>query len=85
MSQLELFASSGRFWRGNLHTHSTASDGHLAPAALCDFYRSAGYDFLAISDHFLQRYGYPLTDVSADDAADFVTLRAAELHAGLIS
>jgi hypothetical protein len=84
MSQIDLFALPGRFWRGNLHTHSTASDGHLAPAAVCEFYRTAGYDFLAITDHFLERYGYPLTDASVHDTADFVTLRAAELHAGRI-
>jgi len=84
MSQVEPFASSGRFWRGNLHTHSTASDGHLAPAAVCELYRAAGYDFLAISDHFLERYGYPLTDASAQNSADFVSLPAAELHAGRI-
>lgn len=84
MSRVDPFALPGRFWRGNLHTHSTASDGHLAPAAVCQFYRAAGYDFLAITDHFLERYGYPLTDASAHDTADFVTLRAAELHAGRI-
>lgn len=84
MSKVDPFASAGRFWRGNLHTHSTASDGHLAPAAVCDFYQAAGYDFLAITDHFLERYGYPLTDTTAHDTADFVTLRAAELHAGRI-
>ena len=82
MSQLDPFALPGRFWRGNLHTHSTASDGHLAPVAVCHLYRAAGYDFLAITDHFLEAYGYRLTDVSAHDSADFVTLRAAELHAG---
>jgi hypothetical protein len=84
MSLVEPFGSAGRFWRGNLHTHSTVSDGHLAPPEVCDLYRAAGYDFLAISDHFLERYGYPLTDASAHDTADFVTLRAAELHAGRI-
>jgi len=84
MRQVDPFALPGRFWRGNLHTHSTASDGHLASAAVCAFYRAAGYDWLAITDHFLERYDYPLTDASGDDTADFVTLRSAELHAGRI-
>lgn len=84
MTQVDPFALPGRFWRGNLHTHSSASDGRLAPAAVCEFYRAAGYDFLAITDHFLDRFGYPLTDASANDTADFVTIRAAELHAGQI-
>lgn len=84
MSRVDPFALPGRFWRGNLHTHSTASDGHHAPADVCEFYRMAGYDLLAITDHFLERYDYPLTDASAYETADFVTLRAAELHAGRI-
>ncbi|MGI8793786.1 MAG: PHP domain-containing protein [Acidimicrobiales bacterium] len=84
MRQVDAFASSGRFWRGNLHTHSTASDGHLAPAAVCELYRAAGYDFLAITDHFLERNGYPLTDASVHDTTAFITLRGAELHAGQI-
>ncbi|MER6523934.1 CehA/McbA family metallohydrolase [Streptomyces sp. NPDC001508] len=37
--------------RGNLHTHSTRSDGHLCPDDLLTWYRNAGYDFLAITDH----------------------------------
>lgn len=28
---MTLFETPGRFWRGNLHTHSTRSDGILAP------------------------------------------------------
>lgn len=46
------FARAGRFWRGNLHTHSTRSDGRLSPEAVVEFYRDAGYDFLMLSDHF---------------------------------
>jgi hypothetical protein len=32
---LPAFTTSGRFWRGNLHTHSTRSDGVLDPAEVC--------------------------------------------------
>ncbi len=53
------FDQPGRFWKGNLHTHSTASDGEHSPAEVCRRYRDAGYDFLALTDHFLARYGYP--------------------------
>ena len=28
---LPAFTAPGRFWRGNLHTHSTRSDGVLEP------------------------------------------------------
>ena len=37
--------------RGNLHAHSTFSDGVRSPAALVAEYESRGYDFLAITDH----------------------------------
>lgn len=38
--------------RGNLHAHTTFSDGVRTPAALVEEYEARGYDFLAITDHF---------------------------------
>ncbi|MEX2146035.1 MAG: PHP domain-containing protein [Candidatus Rokuibacteriota bacterium] len=38
--------------RGNLHAHTTFSDGARTPAALVAEYEERGYDFLAITDHF---------------------------------
>ena len=37
--------------RGNLHAHTTFSDGVRSPAELVEEYESRGYDFLAITDH----------------------------------
>lgn len=37
--------------RGNLHAHTTFSDGLLPPARLIEAYERLGYDFLAITDH----------------------------------
>jgi hypothetical protein len=37
--------------KGNLHTHTTASDGFRTPQATLDGYARRGYDFLMISDH----------------------------------
>ena len=56
------FAQPGRFWKGNLHTHCTASDGRYELSETCRRYREAGYDFVSITDHFLPRYDFPLTD-----------------------
>lgn len=81
LPMLEAFAPEGRFWRGNLHGHSTGSDGALAPAEVCARYRAAGYDFVCISDHFLPQYRHPVTDTRADRTGDFTTLLGAELHA----
>ena len=42
----------GRSWfRGNLHTHTTFSDGDTEPAAVIQWYKDHGYHFLAITDH----------------------------------
>lgn len=43
--------SRGQWLRGNLHTHTTRSDGAAAPQAVIDAYAKLGYDFLALSDH----------------------------------
>jgi len=37
--------------RGNLHAHTTFSDGVKDPAQLIAGYEALGYDFLAITDH----------------------------------
>jgi hypothetical protein len=37
--------------RGNLHAHTTFSDGVRDPGALVAEYAARGYDFLAITDH----------------------------------
>ena len=78
---LDLFAAPGRFFRGNLHTHSNRSDGALPPEEVCRRYREAGYDFLCVSDHFLEQFDFPLTDTSAFRTEGFTTIIGAELHA----
>ncbi len=42
-----------RWLRGNHHGHSTLSDGSETPAALIAAYESAGYQYLALSEHDL--------------------------------
>ncbi len=79
------FSAPGRFFRGNLHTHSTRSDGALAPEEVCRRYAEAGYDFLCLSDHFLGCFGYPVTDARGAHSERFVTLLGAELHSGAMA
>ncbi len=76
------FSAPGRFWRGNLHTHSNRSDGALEPAEVCRRYRAEGYDFIALTDHFIGLYGYPIVDTSAFRTPGFTTILGAELHSG---
>jgi hypothetical protein len=42
----------GDWLRCALHAHTTNSDGELAPRALARHYERAGYDVLAITDHW---------------------------------
>ena len=46
------FKVEGNWYKGNLHTHTTNSDGALSPSeAVCE-YEKEGYHFLAITDHW---------------------------------
>jgi len=75
------FSGPGRFWRGNLHTHSTLSDGVFAPDAVAEFYRDAGYDFIALTEHFWPAYGFRIADTRGLRRNTFTTIPGAELHA----
>ncbi len=75
------FQAPGRFWKGNIHTHSTLSDGMRAPHEVCAAYRDAGYDFLALTDHFMARWNYPIADTRPFRTAGFTTILGAEVHA----
>lgn len=74
------FSLPGKFYRGNIHGHSTHSDGWLSVSEVVEQYRRHGYDFIAISDHFLEQYNYPVTDSRDYRDENFTTLIAAELH-----
>ena len=47
------FKAQGRWYRGNVHAHTTMSDGTRTPETLVEIYRDAGYDFLSVTDHSL--------------------------------
>lgn len=76
------FSAPGQFWRGNLHTHSTRSDGVLEPKEVCQRYKAEGYDFIALTDHFVGIYDYPIVDTTPFRDARFTTLPGAEIHSG---
>ncbi len=44
-------SSSAQWLRGNLHTHTTMSDGPFDPQMTIDLYAAHGYGFLMFSDH----------------------------------
>ncbi|MEO8677705.1 MAG: CehA/McbA family metallohydrolase [Vicinamibacterales bacterium] len=44
-------ASSLRWYKGNLHTHTLNSDGDSTPDDVVKWYREHGYQFLVLTDH----------------------------------
>ncbi len=79
--QIEAFTAPGQFYRGNLHTHSSLSDGKLDPEEVCKRYRERGYDFICLSDHFQAHYNYPIADTRPFRTNSFTTILGAECHA----
>jgi hypothetical protein len=75
------FDAAGQFYKGNLHTHSNRSDGARSPAEVCSLYREAAYDFVALTDHFLEKYRFPIVDTREYRTNRFTTLLGAEVHA----
>ncbi|MEM7745615.1 MAG: phosphotransferase [Pseudomonadota bacterium] len=79
------FSTPGRFFRGNLHTHSTLSDGLLPPETVCARYAAEGYDFLCLSDHLVGLYDYPIADTVPFRTPTFTTILGAEVHSGALA
>jgi hypothetical protein len=85
MNSLAPFNLPGRFWRGNLHTHSNLSDGALELGDVVTRYKEAGYDFVALTDHFIEHFKWPIADSRRWRGNDFTTIIGAELHAPVTS
>lgn len=49
---MDPFGSPGSWFRCALHAHTTNSDGELSPDLLVRHYEWAGYDVLAVTDHW---------------------------------
>jgi len=81
MNDIAPFGLPGRFLRGNIHAHTTNSDGALPLADVVSRYVDSGYDFLSITDHFLPAYEFPLTDARTYRTERFTPIPGVELHA----
>lgn len=46
-----LISEKGNFYKANLHSHTTISDGQMTPEQLKDAYKSKGYSIVAYTDH----------------------------------
>lgn len=46
-----LIPDEGKFFKANLHSHSTVSDGELSPEQMKELYIKNGYSVIAFTDH----------------------------------
>ena len=61
------------YYKANLHTHSTISDGSMTPEELKNFYKQQGYSILALTDHNVTIDHTDMTE------ADFLMLTGVEV------
>ena len=54
------FSTKGNWYKGNIHTHTTNSDGELSPKDVISLYHGKRYVFLAITDHHKLTYSEEL-------------------------
>lgn len=59
-----LLPEEGSFYKANLHSHTTVSDGTLSPEEMKELYASKGYSILACTDHELMVPHHELSDKS---------------------
>jgi len=57
-----LLPKEGHFYKANLHSHTTISDGRMTPEELKELYKSHGYSVLAYTDHDIFLPHNDLTD-----------------------
>ena len=67
-----LLPEEGTFYKANLHSHSTISDGKNTPEEMKNYYKAHGYQILALTDHEL------LVDHSDLNDPDFLMLTGYE-------
>lgn len=76
----KMFAENGNWYKGNLHSHTTNSDGKFTPAEAVAMYKNYGYHFLCLSEHDV------FTDLrGAFDCENFILLPGVEASAWLVN
>ena len=79
------------WYKGNIHTHTTNSDGDETPEKVCEWFENHGYDFLVLSDHnhlTILEYGKSgkstLTLIAGEEVTAFASSNMAPVHIGAI-
>ena len=63
-----------KYFKTNLHTHSTVSDGRFTPAQVKERYKASGYSILSLTDHNI------VVDHSDLNDPDFLMLTGSEFN-----
>lgn len=63
------FSQKTQWYKGNLHTHSLWSDGDDYPEMIMEWYKTSGYDFVALSDHNTLAEGEKWLDITGNGKA----------------
>lgn len=71
--RIDLIPREGKFYKANLHCHSTISDGKLTPEEIKALYSKLGYSIVAYTDHNVMIPQDELTD------DEFLALHGVEL------
>ncbi len=71
-----LLPENGKFYKANLHTHTTLSDGKYSPEEVKSLYSGHGYSIVAFTDHEILVPHPELTD------KNFVAITSTELNIG---
>lgn len=74
MSKKHLLPQVNRYFKANLHTHSTISDGKLTREEVKNGYKALGYQILCITDHNV------IADHSDMNDPDFLMLTGVETN-----
>lgn len=74
VGKIHLIPAEGQFFKANLHSHSTASDGKMTPQEAKDYYKQRGYSIYAYTDHNVLHYYKELSDPT------FLVLCGYEIH-----
>ncbi|MFV0441368.1 MAG: hypothetical protein ACK5LV_08790 [Lachnospirales bacterium] len=72
-----VFTKKGNWYKGNIHTHTDVFDGLEPAETVINLYKSAGYNFLSITDHNIFK------SYNDYNCANFLMLNGLELTCGI--
>ena len=72
-----------RYFKANLHTHTTVSDGKLSPEEIKQQYKDRGYQILCLTDHNIIQLQSVRKSTRGTDADDLVHIVEIEQFVGI--